>query len=426
MNRYYRKAESGFTVLELLVATTISVLMLALINQLFSSTTNAVGEGARMGQILAANQAISAQIRRDAEAMVGPSEGGFLLIINKEIDGVTVLHPDPHVGTEQRAIRSDQLVFFRRAENLESLTPGTDDSFSNRAPAPYARLWYGHVLRTDPGGTGPFDEGLGVGPNTIGTNWILGRQALLLAGSMAGNIYVGDFINSDFALHDSIINNTNNPILNDPLYMGYTDVSSLNLTDLTGPVTSVPGVTAVFEGLPEPTYKNAAYRYAFPDTLTVLTTEKRLRVNPDPDFTSRQIAQMHPYWMDNVSDFVVEFAMDTEPEVAPDEPDTHGGTGNLVWYGVTNPLPFNLNSNHPTLGQRYAYTAKHFPASALPPGEQRFTFRHDYADYWPYLIRIRYRLHDRLGRFQEHTGDTNNGQRESGKWFEQIIAVNRK
>ena len=40
---------------------------------------------------------------------------------------------------------------------------------------------------------------------------------------------------------------------------------------------------------------------------------------------------------------------------------------------------------------------------------------------WPYLIRIRYRLHDSRGSLQSNL----NGNTVLGKWFEQIIKVNR-
>src|SRR5690606_28262390 len=50
-------------------------------------------------------------------------------------------------------------------------------------------------------------------------------------------------------------------------------------------------------------------------------------------------------------------------------------------------------------------------------------FRHDATDItkqWPHLIRIRYRLHDDRGEV-ESAG--NNGEREQGMWFEQLIQV---
>ena len=54
-----------------------------------------------------------------------------------------------------------------------------------------ARVWYGHGLRTMPDGTDPADtDGDGFFDlrderNEIATNWILCRQALLLAGESA-------------------------------------------------------------------------------------------------------------------------------------------------------------------------------------------------------------------------------------------------
>src|SRR5690606_5748833 len=88
-----------------------------------------------------------------------------------------VQFPDPQRPNQAesswtpRDIRTDQIVFFRKADRLESLTPGSNDRFDSDARAAVARVWYGHVYRESP----PPSE-LPV------TQMMLGRQAALLVG----------------------------------------------------------------------------------------------------------------------------------------------------------------------------------------------------------------------------------------------------
>ncbi len=445
-------APLGFTMAELLVATGVTVLMLFLVNRLFFDTANAVRKGVAISQVVANSRSISDQIEQDARAMTGPSEGGFLVIINRRYTDVqvpeyvipplitgdpTLDRPDPQTIT-QRNVRSDQLVFIRNAEDLEPLTPQSNGSFANGNTATYARVWYGHALRTDPDGTGPSgDLGTPGGPNDPMQNWwILGRQALLLADSP-------DFIQARTAAFNSPIIGTG--ASNDPLlYMGLTDVANFPLRQITGSEGAVPQ-PILHDGLDRDTYQDRAYQYAFvePDGSTL----GRLRVNPTPNnrtFTSGQVAQMHPYFMEHVSDFVVEFAADLKdnddpattrddgfPDNEPDIDDVgapwnngagNNGTRNLIWYGLGNHEANPRGDDH----YRTADPANRpLDTNTLSTDEIRWVFRHDTPEHWPYLIRIRYRLHDPNGQIQSHVGDSF-GWPEPGQWFEQILVVNRQ
>ena len=45
------------------------------------------------------------------------------------------------------------------------------------------------------------------------------------------------------------------------------------------------------------------------------------------------------------------------------------------------------------------------------------------SSFWPYALRIRYRLHDANGSFSDINDNT--GQPISGRWFEQIVPIRR-
>lgn len=428
MRRTQRTIPVGFTIVELLIALAVTVVVMTLIGKLFSDTARAVSQGAAMSQILAANRAVSDQIERDADAMISPNDGGFLVIINQAIgdwnndgilagdtDGNGIVDPrqgetptpanDPEGvamflqqgGEARRLVRSDQLVFIRKAEDLEPLAPSETNAFNNPHHGSYARMWYGHARRTLPTGLDTGDLGVNTtgNLNRVGTNWILGRQAMVLADSVTGaDIYA----------------NGNNAAYNAPIpafsgnpgaaylfmYVGLSDLSNV-------PLNAITGSSGVLSGnLTDSAYKTAVYNYTF------LT--QRLRVNPSPQgtgFESWRVGQMHAALAENVSDFVVEFAVDEDKDGNLEI----DGSGNITWFSLANP---------PSQAA-YVHNANHVQTAT----DVRFTFRHDYPANWPYLIRVRYRLHDPQGRFEQWVGDSTTGQAESGQWFEQIIAVKR-
>jgi hypothetical protein len=405
-SEYSRKNRDAFTILELLVSLALSLLILFLINRLFFDTTRAIGQGAALSTIIDSSRAISEQLEKDAKEMTPPDIiGGFLVIVNHRIDNISMntrRNPtaDPAVvisgETNPRSIRSDQLMFIRNADDLWTLTPGTTTAYANYVPVEgkYARIWYGHALKTDPDGTGPAgDLGTDPGPNRVGTNWILGRQALILSGAGSGIYVDGAYWNNDV---------TGTGLGTTPkLYQGMSDVSNLDLNS----------ILTILSPLTDAAYKTEVYKYGF----IPFAGNQRLQVNPIPskaDYLSWQIGQLHPFLAPNVSDFVVEFAADTNND---GEPDVTSNSGNLIWYGLGN-LP---------AWSGYTYA----PTDAAYSGDKSvFVFRHDNTtpNPWPYLIRVRYRVHDPRGQYEEFIGELSNGNRETGKWFEQIIKVNRQ
>ena len=179
----------GFTVIELLVAIVITSAMLLLINQIFVTSSRAVGRGIGLSDIIANGSAAANQFDLDTELMVGPHEGdligtdggGILIIVNKLIYAPLAKPFGPDTTDEYRThaddqqvwrwVRSDQLVFIRRrvlASDLRELplAPASQNAFSpgdDGGLAKYIRIWYGHVQRTDIDGASPIINDLPAG-----------------------------------------------------------------------------------------------------------------------------------------------------------------------------------------------------------------------------------------------------------------------
>ncbi len=489
----HHESSGAFTLIELLVATVITLLLLFLIDQVFYNTVNAVGQGAALNDIIAASRSINEQLERDSQAMVGPHSGtegmlptetgGVLVILQREIPNAPYILPDGSEGT--RSVRSDQLMFIRERRapftkdphsrrNTFPICPSAESTFTSpdisEETAPYIRVWYGHVLRTDPDGTDPDDApgsvdtvtangALGqAGPNRLANNWVLGRQALFL-GTTSSTIHVkGAWYNVGGATDMSGYSTPAAAIRY--LFMGLTDYALFALDgDTTNgamvggiePTSSPPTNTSrrLWSTFASPVgssdsdqyteYRNRAYDYTY--------GKKRLRVNPNPSgntYDAWQIAQMHPYFMANVSDFIVEFAGDYFKTDGQDSPgdkklDWIDG-GNIRWLthdGFKNEEHAPADATQPfTYPPPVGTLPYDTNPSALPHADAAFVFRHD--DYkpgelnlWPYLIRIRYRVHDPRSKFRRYVGqyDTDNsvfiGEEESGMWFEKVIEVDR-
>ena len=477
----------AFTLVELMVAIVITVLMLTMIQQIFIQTTSAVSLGVGTSDIINNAAAVADQLRIDAGRMIGPDDaedevldddkGGILIILNREIDGVTV--GDIERGTGPRSVRSDQLVFIARTNDSTPveypITPSTNGSYVNNLGAPFVRIWYGHVRRTqasywddshddfkiyEPDRTTRSSTGaLGKdGANELGNVWILGRQALFLNENVQGQeglppIHAqGGWYNAqrvgDFSMGMTLAKVNF-------LYMGTTDTASFSLQDPAsgagvrfgpmvnaGPASAPDANRRLFSEQTASQYKANAWNYTY--------GTKRLRVNLNPylvekekvgrskwqwvekpeesKFESWRIAQMHPAFMRGVSDFIVEFAADlhhgaqTGGSYNPDGNIDVDEGGNIRWYSHFN------RSEHP-LGSYDPYSNLEGNTS-MPHADGGFVWRHDDdanlsnftfsnpPSKWPYMIRIRWRMHDERGQVY----GTND---ESGRWFEQIIKVNR-
>ena len=470
----------GFTLVELMVAVSILGIMLFLINELFQTTSTAVTTSVQQSKSIAGTRLIGEQIKSDTDAMLGPgdpnidNEVGYLVIIQRRVRDVPLQDPTNLAEFTTEFIRSDQLVFIRDALDLRSMTPQSNDSFGTNLvgqAGDYARVWYGHGQRTANDGsisfTGNFRlGGSDAGFDRIGSDWILGRQAMLFnptdEGSTAADqrISAGPYISAAGPNFDDRVNGVTGYTGPQVVFAGLSDVTRKDYLTLS-PGNQPTGAssqrwhTTLVDDLT--TGNNNTYlSTAFPSTNALL------RVNPSPTETGYQswsIAQTHGILSPNCSDFVVQFAADLNGNGRLDTTANNDLGGDILWYDGfnTNPSP-PINWN---LGWGRIASSRAQPFVNLDANARAFIFRLDddaaldpdnltinaiqQRSMWPYLIRIRYRLHGNRGRLAGNDpaalidGVDNDGDQGQpgggvdepgedqipGQWFEHIIRVPR-
>lgn len=415
--------------------------------------------------------------------MVGPrgrngstDPGGFLAIVQRVVQAPLTIEDGIRGNT--RLIRSDQLMFVydqksgldAGAKRLPAMAPSSVFSFTgddrDSYNAEYVRMWYGHVLQI-PKGADPLADYNMASPasyrnielgNTAGSNnpnilaqdWVLGRHALFLTDSSLninpGTPY-GQYVSSLLP-----IMTVQGGIPSSRLANGVTDVANLTLNNLVGP-------TGIFGIAPSPTvYQGSALVTMF--TQAPLLTAAKSEGNSG-DMRAWDVSPSHTYFMGGVSDFIVEFAGDlvqghftraiTTADMSPDGELDRDGQGRIKWYTALganprwNPAVFDedrpITTPAPDPGTGTGqYTPHVLPATVnsfftnrfgYTAGNQAaFVWQHHGSPgftQWPWMIRIRYRLHDRRGDFegrQVTNNATNQKEPEPGVWFETIIPVN--
>jgi hypothetical protein len=363
---------------ELLVSIGVAAFILFTVNAVFRSVTDASRQGNASGEALRTTRVIGDQLQRDFEHLVGPAEGGVLVIVNHRIDAPII---EDHVQQGRTwPVRTDQLLFIRDRADLEPLAPANGNSYSNDSDASHVRMWFGHLRRVAPNGTddaGDYDIGplgqpdSGSSPPEIGTNqlagqWLLGRQALFFE----PNDPISP-INVNGAWADAPVPSDFVPDEVEALYWSVSDVAEFGFLTLdrnssgdghgglagfvnTGNNDNV--VDSINDLFPPrrlfPTtlprdFRDAVARYLF------IGAGQRLRANPAPqDFESWRIAQMHAIFAERVSDFEVTFAGDyftignaglgrtADPADQNPQPDGELDVwmdGEPIWYGSINP-----------------------------------------------------------------------------------------
>lgn len=458
-----RPRQHGFTIVELLVTMTILGLMLFLVNQLFNDTSRAVTTSVQVSKTVAASRSINEQLTIDAAAMIGPdsdlnNEGGYIVIIQERLPDVAMLNPQT-LGEVPNPVdlRIDQILFIRDAEGLKSMTPSGPNSYGTDIvgeAGDRAKVWYGHGQRVLANGqrrtltlANAQLGGANAQLDRVGSDFILCRQAMLFNPS---SLDTTNDTYTDTALNFSTVRNPGTGAPVPPRsYCGLTDVTVQDYRDL---------LTVLTDGTNDDNqYRNTAY-YALND---------RLSVNPSPsvddtDYASWAIAQGHPILAPNCSEMIIDFAADLDGDGQIDTAfGGQGGANAPVWWydGIEQPFMGSAANN----GTWEAQAGLVQPQIVDNANFQQFIFRvnddvsFDDAggtvgsagtahSYWPYLIRIRYRLHDTRGRLTsnyadalrdglDNDGDGNpdvNGggtdvdeDRISGRWFERIIRVPR-
>ena len=456
------RQDAGFTIMELLVAMTLLGLLLFLINTLFQDTSRAVTTSVQTSKVLATARVINEQIDDDADKMVGPasSNGGYIVIIQQKLATANSTLLDPVTLNEVSAdlLRCDQIVFVRDASGLSSMTPQGNTSYRTNLSGQAgdrAKVWYGIAQRANQNGTNSTHTlgGASARLDRIGSNFILGRQALLydptdmglatpakISAVLAGTPTAYTYASTPY--RNSAVQNT--------AYASPKAVS-MGLTD----VTAVPYSTAATELVTLGTTANTPYlNLPYLDLGTADNT--RMRANPYPtgtNYESWAVAQSHPILAQGCSEVIIDFAADLNGDGIVDNAFGGPSTNNssqIWWYDALK------QSN---LGAVTGWTAQTSPAVLQPyvninTNTKAFVFRVNDTtafggtlgtagtahSYWPYLIRIRYRLHDNRGRLTSNnpaaltdgldndgdgTNDNVGEDRTSGRWFERIIRVPR-
>ncbi|MBI1370880.1 MAG: prepilin-type N-terminal cleavage/methylation domain-containing protein [Planctomycetes bacterium] len=372
-----RRGQAAFTMIEMLVAMAVATIMILFVNQIFNTARSAVSSGLGVSKIIQHARIANDQIDRDAEEMVGPTAGGMLIIGNKTITGVKLKSSDIQTPPTRNI---DQLMFIRYKNDIEPVCPSNDNSVANTSGAPFVKIWYGQCQRTTAAGTDDGALGAAGTSNQYALNWILGRQAMFLeGGSVSGNSCTDATETSNVGGAAAGFYTGG---VTKQAYTALADVCKWSLGDINKNATS--------------------------DTVALTYTygTQRLRVNatsPGGAPSGSQLAQMHPLFVPNVSELQIEFAGDyatgTTNSAPPDGAVDTDASGNIKWYGISLSPP--------------GVTA--LTATNIAKG---WVFRKTNAAMWPYMIRIRYRMHDDKGVVP---GSDN----QPGRWFEQVIRVNR-
>ncbi|XAM01463.1 prepilin-type N-terminal cleavage/methylation domain-containing protein [Phycisphaeraceae bacterium D3-23] len=428
----------GFTIIELLVAVSVLALMLFLINTLFFQTTEAVSTGVRTSTVLANARATNDRIALDASAMLGPNAanpvpqgGGYIVIIDRRIQS-QVLRQDRTESLETFEV--DQLVFMASANAANSrvtrfrgLAPRDASQFGSDFSSQFALVRYGHGRRVQRNG---FDivgwTELGETPasgeqnsDRLANDWILARQAVLFAPTDRFSNPI-DTANDYYAINPGVLADIENDPLGRAMVAGFCDVTNIPPS---GPMTNpTPGfidvaLDPVGSGLTPMQIQN--------NYLALTHFDSRLRVNPIPDatdFAAPQVGQLSGVFAPNCSDFSVQFAADANNDGEIDRVGPGGlNDGSVLngdpifwydqdsiaflgadpwatadWTGTTVPSPIVdlTGSNHGDVAFIFRYEDDQ-PYTETAPG-----VGDPDNSKWPYMIRIRYRLHDSPGKLE--------------------------
>jgi|GEM_PF-2479061 len=474
------RKQAGLSIIELMITMSLLLLLLFLMDELFRDTSAVISRGIQTTKIIATTRSASEQIKADAEEMIGPDDEGYIVIIQERRNGF-MRDPKTLVETPVQGLRSDQLVFIRNAAGLRSMTPQGDDGFgSDFIGTNYAKVWYGHVLRTLPNGAragvtaNHYLGGSQSGLDRIASDYILGRQALLFnpANSAASDITVQQMVTSGvtpaptYTFDPYFVSVVTNPISPSPtpakVHMGLTDVCYLEYAP--------PLNSSYFSfRLSSPAFTIAQQNNYYYFTAAHSNADWRPRVNTHPDstatnFAASNIAQAHPIFAPNCSEFIIDFAADLDADGEIDN--VYGGNDNsypnqIFWYDGLSPVQPNLGDASLPGGKNWQEQPSPLDATVLPlpyiadksnndykvfifrvNDDEPFTAAGTGHSYWPYLIRIRYRLHDTKGKLDSNDPNSGRDGRDndgdglidsadidedkiSGRWYEHIIHVPR-
>lgn len=454
MKHTHKHNPAAFTIMELMVSIAIVSFMLFLINRIFFDTAEAVSRGIATSKIIANTRTVGEQLDVDISALIGPGSfvsgtathpetnaAGFMIIVNKKFTNTQYRDGRSRDGIADttRPVRSDQLCFIAKTNAELSTSPITTPltaksltSFTSSSSAKYARIWYGHVRQIDSNGNlGNTLGGTADSPDKYATDWVLGRQALFLDDSVDSTDIYNNYDNTFWRT----LNTSSATKLE--FYYAKSDILNVSLIQGTSPGSGKSSVFGIIDQLEDArlsggtsrgTYKDLLYApnkfFVFYGPVSTGDLLSTLTI-PSIDALSRDaIAQMHPYFMNNVSDFIVEFAGDYNASGAPIDVDV---SGNIQWYGLDNGTVPGSIFEDATGSSDKPYKLDSGTGGIGTLADEVYIFRHDDTANWPKMLRIRYRLHDPKGDLLGTADEDDNGiiddEGQPGKWFEVIIQV---
>lgn len=438
-----RDRDAGFTLAELLVSVSISIVLLASVMYVFTSSASAIRGGTAAAEFINTSRSINEQISRDMmfNQMLGPDQNGILVIVNTTLSNVRLTPLD-----QRRDVRADQIMFIRdnTGSQYQPTAPGYPASFDGRADhASRVRIWYGHAQTADPLSTS-YAFTLTNNFNNA-SSWVLGRHVLFLLDTPDGG---ASAYNSSIRANGARRSSTVSGISGAPgnLWHGYADVAAQPYEGLVNlNVGGASGAPTPVQGLIDDAQPDAAdeilstldsyqkYRESLAPYLPggdPITNAERLVVNPrfektlealpadNQYLTAWRVGQAHAVWAEQVSEFIVQFATDADNDGRIDvDPN-----GNIIWYDRDNPPTdphFTTTSTNRAPWNNSSVKNRLITGTSNRPTDV-FVFRHDDTgpdSRWPRLIRIQYRLHHPSLRVEGADG-------QPGKLYEIILPVN--
>ncbi len=357
----------------------VSVLLVG-ISTVFRVTSDTIGAGAALGEVLRGHRSIGNQLSLDflgyssknniAESddnsgiiPIGtPEEGGnrqpAIVIFSSQIPSFFDAAAESAATNVNR--RADSISFFTNGSFQRQVGEGS--SFTSDFKSNSAWIWYGHLRIFNgvlananatigydvPGTKSPVGSG-GVSPNYFARDWVLGRGCYLLSdfNNAAKNAIIDNagvtqtFINRPWATPE-----TESTQLNPLTYGAGANQGGLNLqqmgTDLAATTADLFRQRLQFLADPEGNSAATAVPYRggrrdnwYEDMLA--TSGQRFWCNPYPgasaSFTPESLARRVQYLQPGVTQFAVEFAGDFAPLDGQIDTQVVNGVTQIRWYG---------------------------------------------------------------------------------------------
>ena len=404
--------KSAFTLVEVMISIVIALLLVLGISQIFSIAQRTTGAGTQVLAAVETNRGIQATLKDDFLSLVNGDDSPGLVIISQSVPTFRN-RPDQQQDRDQqpntindtagngslkamnwsdvnyRMHRVDRICFFtrgsfhRQTADAPSYVSGTSTS--------EAFVWMGHLALpnnaavnswnagkpaspTDPNGkyykpAEPPVPGPNAGSKTndnnyFATDWVLGRQVILLA-SLPPNANIGNTENGFGIVGKNPLSllqpAVSGPRDQQPLFasrydLAYTTIDSYRQLEGSSNVWW-EGIGGVQPPLNVPNFDIRYYGNPFPQKPRVTDPQQAAA------WMSAAVAQTTPVFIRGCTQFIVEFAgdfvtQDVNGVVTGSQPDGQidynvdrlTGAHSIRWYGFPRNAGDETNANQPTIG----------------------------------------------------------------------------